>query len=270
MVIVSGMGAVAVVTLNTLTVLVYLKERSLRKRSMYLVINLVVVDMFLGGFGIAEVWRLGKDCNFWRTNFLSSSVTTYGYLLIPLASVTNLAAISLERMHATFRPFNHPLIKKKMFGAAIAAVWITPGISSAINSFIDFTFDLNSSFLLFFLLIVLVSYSSIAVKIVCGNQAHNHSATSRERKLTKTLLIVTVASLLLTLPVIIYSIYCSVSSHSSCRISFRVDMYFKRLFGANSLVNPVFYAFRVPEFRRALFSFLRCRFQPQTDQVFPL
>ena len=40
----------------------------------------------------------------------------------PTVSVTNLAAISLERMHATSRPFKHRLVKKKVFGAAVAAV----------------------------------------------------------------------------------------------------------------------------------------------------
>ena len=39
-----GMEAVVIVTLNVLTIIVYLKERSLRKRSMYLVINQAVAD----------------------------------------------------------------------------------------------------------------------------------------------------------------------------------------------------------------------------------
>ena len=43
-----GIEAVAIVTLNALTIIVYLKERSLRKRSMYLMINLAFADMFTG------------------------------------------------------------------------------------------------------------------------------------------------------------------------------------------------------------------------------
>ena len=43
-----GIEAVAIVTLNALTIIVYLKERSLRKRSMYLVINQAFADMFTG------------------------------------------------------------------------------------------------------------------------------------------------------------------------------------------------------------------------------
>ena len=55
------------------------------------------------------------------------------YNFFPLASLTNLAAISLKRMHATFRPFQHRLTKKKIFGAAVAGVWFTAAcLSTAI------------------------------------------------------------------------------------------------------------------------------------------
>ena len=148
---------------------------------------------------------------------------------MPIASVTNLAAISLERMHATFRPFQHRLIKKKMFGAAVAIVWITTGICAAagVLSFSgSFSVKLNrglstlySSFFLFCLLIILVSYSSIAVKLACGNQSHRDGVASRERKLSKTLFIVTLASLTLTQPVIIFQILNNVSLHTFSVIS---------------------------------------------------
>ena len=282
---VSGMGAVAVLTLNALTIIVYLKERSLRKRSMYLVINQAVADMLVGSCGIIEDSLLGSNCKFW-TSIISSNpppliATMVWSRFSLLASVTNLAAISLERMHATLRPLKHRLIKRKMFGAAVAAVWITCGLCSGINVlavFYRFTIKLSRSlftfyltFSLFCLLIILVSYTSIAIKFIYGNQPHHHGATSRERKLTKTLFIVTVVSLLLTLPLIILLILDTVSSHNflgnSLQTWFRLYYSFGLLFGANSLFNPVCYAFRIPEFRRALFLFLRCRFKPQPAQL---
>ena len=139
------------------------------------------------------------------------------------ASFTNLTAISLERAHAKFH--------------------------------------------LFCLLIMTVSYSSIAIKIVCGTQPHHHGATTRERKLTRTLFVVTVVSSLLALPFIIFKTcerfalptltIISAATHLRFTYSFVI------LFYANSLVNPIFYAFKMPEFRRALFSSLPCRSQPQ-------
>ena len=286
-IILFGMEAVAILTLNTVTIVVYLKDCSVRKRSMYLVINLAFADMFVAGLVITECWFMGSNCKFWMINSLnlhSFRVIQVWYRFTSLASVTNLTAISLERMHATFRPFRHLLIKKKMFAAAVAAVWIITGFCSAIDILVVFhSFPIEPSrglstlyfsFLLFLLLIILVSYSSIAGKIVRGNQSHHHGATGRERKLTKTLFNVTVVSFLLTQPFIIFMILDDVSPHIFTAIShrtwWRLYYSFVFFFWANSLVNPVLYAFRIPEFRRALFSILRCRFQPQLAQVFPL
>ena len=52
---------------------------------------------------------------------------------LPLASMTNLAAIYLERTHATFRPFKHRLVKNKIFGVAVAAVWITTALPAVMS-----------------------------------------------------------------------------------------------------------------------------------------
>ena len=55
-----GIEAVAMVTLNALVIIIYLRERSLHKRSMYLVINQAVADMFVGGFAIINCCFFGK------------------------------------------------------------------------------------------------------------------------------------------------------------------------------------------------------------------
>ncbi|XP_067056150.1 adenosine receptor A1-like [Acropora muricata] len=275
-----GMEAVAIVMLNALAIIVYLKERSLRKRSMYLVVNQAVADMLVAGCVINNCLFLGGHCKFWTStisSILPSEIVVHAWFLFTtVAAVTNLAAISLERMHATFRPFKHRIVKKKMFGAAVATVWIKAGFCSGISvlTVYSFTIELSSdllkllylTFFLFCLLIMVVSYSSIVIKTVCGNQPHHHGVTGRERKLTKTLFIVTFVSLLLTLPLIILRILFLVSSHtfipSSLQTS-RLIYSFEFSFWANSLVNPICYAFKIPEFRRALFSILRLpRFLP--------
>ncbi|XP_044170958.1 neuropeptide FF receptor 2-like [Acropora millepora] len=277
-----GMDAVAILTLNALTIIVYLKERSLCKRSMYLLINQAVADMFVATSVFMVFWSLGGHCDFWTINRLSNpfgDVINALRVVFETASIINLAAISLERTHATFRPFKHRLIKKKIFGAAVAIVWITAGLISTILVLKLFELDifafLQYSVILFCLLVIVVSYSSMGIEIVCGSQPHLHVASRRERKLTKTLFIVTVASLLLTLPIIILRIYSLVVSHTLRmiwgRTYWRLNYSLLLLFFGNTLVNPVLYAFRMPEFRRALFSFFNCRCQPQLfAQVFPL
>ena len=109
--------AVAIVIMNALTIIIYLKERILRKRSMYLVISLAVADMFVACNLFFVSLLLGERCNLWTINLFRSFEFFIVYVCLsyffPLASVTNLAGISLERMHATFRPFKHRLIKNR-------------------------------------------------------------------------------------------------------------------------------------------------------------
>ncbi|XP_067055393.1 tachykinin-like peptides receptor 86C [Acropora muricata] len=280
-----GIEAVPIVSLNALTAIVYLKERSLRKRSMYLMISLTIADVFIGVFLILHDWLLGSYCNFWTSDLTvpSQIVIIALFRLFPLASVTNLAAISLERTHATFRPFVHRVVKKKIFGAAVVTAWIIAGIISFISVFqIYLNSVLEHSHLFFMsylsiyslcLFVILIAYTSIAVRIMFGNQLDHHGARNRERKLTNTLFIATVTSILLTLPyVIIFLWFYALFPHSTSANSkwFQLGEFFIFLFSANSLVNPVLYTFRIPEFKRALFSLLRIGRQPRSAQVFPL
>ena len=59
------------VTLNALEIIIYLKERSLCMRDMYLMINQAVADMFVCGYLIFECWRFGGNCDFWAINSFS-------------------------------------------------------------------------------------------------------------------------------------------------------------------------------------------------------
>ena len=43
---------VAIVTFNLCTIIVFIRNRNLRKRSTYLMINLAVIDMSLGGVAV--------------------------------------------------------------------------------------------------------------------------------------------------------------------------------------------------------------------------
>ena len=59
---------------------------------------------------------------------------TTGFLFVwfPLTSLTNIAVILLDQMHATIRPYTalrHRLIKKRVYGVTIAAlVWVLPAM----------------------------------------------------------------------------------------------------------------------------------------------
>ena len=265
--------AVSIVTMNTLAIIIFLKERSLRKGSMYLVISLAVADMFVPFSLIVELLVLGNDCSFWRIE-ISKDFSRLAYFFT-VASVTSLVAISLERMHATFRPFKHRLIKKRMFEAAVTGVWFTAALYTVIIFFYPLKFAEALSLIGCFLIIPL-SYSSIVIKLYCGTHPQHQCAINRERKLTKTLFIVTIVSAILLLPRGIAYICFYLSSGEwletgiSHQTRFHLTYSLYCLFYANSLINPLLYAFKMPQFKRALFSLFRCRSRSKPVQVFPL
>ena len=126
---------VAIVTVNLLAIILFMKNRSLRTRSMYLVISLTVADMLVGVLSGGFVqFSLLRRCRLIKLNLsleVGFSLSSF-YFFFPFVSLTNIAVISLERFHATFRPFRHRFIKSWAHVVAIAVVWVFPLIFSAI------------------------------------------------------------------------------------------------------------------------------------------
>ena len=74
-------------------------------------------------------------CDIVQFSHLTLELTlTTGFVFVwfPLTSLTNIAVISLDQMHATIRPYTalrHRLIKKWVYGVTIAAlVWVLPAM----------------------------------------------------------------------------------------------------------------------------------------------
>ena len=262
--------SVAIVAFNLCRIIVFTKSRNLRKRSMYLMINLAFVDMLVGGFSVYALfyWN-GANCNVWKRHSIEvwANHTLFTLLFIfSNASLTNITIIALERLHATFFPFRHRLPRKWVYGLLIAAVWVTAALVSVsyvlLKRYEIIFLYLRITFCSTSLLIICVSYTSIVIKVRCGAQSQHHRAASRERKLTITLLIVTVVSLLLYLPYVIIAFGLTVSSFKSelwLSLPDSVGHAIVLLFHANSLVNPILYAIRLPEYRSAVLAFFRNR-----------
>ena len=260
---------VAIVTVNLLAILLFIKNRNLRTRSMYLVISLTVADMLVGVLSGGSFTfdgllgcRLIKLNLPWEVDFLLSSLD----LFFPLASLTNIAVISLERFHATFRPFRHRLIKSWVYVVAIAVVWVFPPIVLVILGVESLYFSgyhvyILESYCLLCLIVTFVSYTYILFKFRFGAHPQRHCAAAlRQRKLTVTLFITTLVSLLLLLPYSILfllagstNIFNSLSFPNSLCLVYSLRF----LFYFNSLVNPILYTIRMPDFKKALLSLFR-------------
>ena len=262
--------SVAIVTVNLLTIVIFIKNSNLRTRTLYLVIHLTVADMFVGVFSgsVAQVYSL-MACNFVQIDY-SSQVQTLllaGSYFFPLVSLTNIAVISLERFYATFCPFRHRVTKTWVYFVAIAVIWVLPGIVQAILQLPIYLVTNDRRYYVSFplycclcLFSIFVSYALIFLKFRFGAHPQRIAAASlRQRKLTVTLLVTTLVSLVLCLPFNLY--FCFACSTPSQLYSFLSPLQRTRsknallvLLHANSLVNPIVYSIRIPEFKKALLS----------------
>ena len=194
----------AIAILNFITVIVFVKQRQLQRRSTYLIIHLATVDILVGAVSgpLQIAITFPHFCDLWNYNLDKSwsSYTKFALLhLFSFTSLVNLVVISLERLHATLFPFKHRFIKNWIYGVIITVIWSKTtaresvqillkekGISTIyIESTLYLPFYLMSGFL------ICVCYILIVVKVRCSRHPYRHGAASlRERKLTGTSIIV--------------------------------------------------------------------------------
>ena len=249
----------AIVILNIITIVVFVKKkRQLQRRSTYLIIHLAIVDLLTGAVCGPLVIKndLTLLCPLWKYR----QMTLWSYYLFivfiqlfPFISLVNLMAISLERLHATFCPFRHRFVRKWVYRAIIIVIWLIPIVRIAAIIFLSkigyFEVIYTYLFILFYavsLFVICVSYILVVIKVRCSRHLQFHSRSKRERKLTGTALIVSLVSLLCFLPAIINLALFNYF------INFHIDIAVEVLFLANSLVNPIIYALRMPGFREGL------------------
>ena len=272
--------SVAIVAVNILSIIIFMKHRNLRTRAMFLVINLTTADMLVGGLSSIPLYNLlGLGCD-----IVNISLTKKGYNIIffffywfLLSSLTSIAAISLDQLHATLRPFRHRVIKTWVYGVTVAGVWVLTAIISAAIRIVGLlgeegshSFYLWQSYNCLCLFFICVSYASIVVTCLCGAHPQHHGATSRQRKLTVTLFIMTIVSLLMWLPCVIVTFaYSKTARMESYQTKLRVQYSLLAFFHINSLANPIVYTIRMPKFRKALLILFNCR-RKQNVAIIPL
>ena len=251
---------IAIVTFNAISIAVFVKNYQLRKRSTYLLLNLAVVDMAVGFTGLWTVYELGLYCKLWKGSLKwweqhpFAQMTRYTFAL---CSLINITIISLERLHATVRPFRHRFVSKWVYWVIISVSYLIAVLFSVISFCLSLRYSLERSFKAFSsftsacIIIIFFSYSVILIKVKCSPQPRHHVVAGTERRLTGTLFFVTFVSLLMWTPYIVQSflwfktkIFSSYPSHLTCSVI--------SLVGLNSLVNPILYVIRIPQFNKAV------------------
>ena len=180
--------------------------------------------------------------------------------LFPAASLANLSLISLERLHATIYPFRHCLIREQVYFTVITFSWplallfaFMMAILVVLRAQFTLFFYIFASYCFITVLIITVSYVIIILNVKRSPQSNIFgSKLLTEKKLSITLFVMTVASFLIILP---WAVWVAILSNIWCKLSpviaYRFHLTFSALYLCNSIVNPIIYALRMQEFRKA-------------------
>ena len=247
---------IMVFIINAFTLVVFARSRHLRRRNTYLIMNLTVADLLIGAVSGPEAIL------FFNRNTRPKKGFGVLYSIISdmcwIASLGNLVLISLERLHATLYPFRHCLVGKSIYYKIIIFSWLGALTLACVLHIIRLNNPVVADRYPWIIYVVLVlavlttSYFIIISKFITKPHVQQlGSVMSAERKLSVTLFIVSAASILTLLPWVII-ICIAISSDRYLWIKFtptrKIALTFYFL---NSLLNPVIYAIRLTEFRRA-------------------
>ena len=237
---------------NSLTIATLLRKK-FRKRLQFLLISLAFADPLVG---CATTFFVIVQCGFFALSFVFDMLDIFA----GLSSIFHLAVISLERLHATLRPFRHRQLNLKGYWVAIATPWV---LSSSVSTLMLTRFRgmphdgvrliIVIICLLTPLLITCFSYLAIWRKRRINPEKVRSFRQNQEARFSKSNFLVTAASFLTWTPflflLIINTVYLIPKFALYC-------IYLLQF--SNSFANFVISILRFPSYRKALFSLCRC------------
>ena len=247
---------------NLLALVVFASAKTLRKKSLLLVINMAFADAILGVVAMPLYVFLWIGPTFWLWNYNEKLSLAISWSVVDATfsqgSLISAAVIALERFYAIYWPLKHRAMSFKAYYIMIAIIWTLAFLLSAMFNIATFLISSKAAAFCW------MSFSLPSLFIVCGCsigiwrkfQLRNISSQQQNRaflkkRLTLTLLLVSTISVLSWLPLVIANCLIFILTINIPK----VDLFYYiivLLNFSNSLVNPVVYSLRIPEFRQAL------------------
>ncbi|XP_067052811.1 neuromedin-U receptor 1-like [Acropora muricata] len=245
--------------INGFTILTFARNRHLRKRTTYLIINLTIADFLVGTVSgpmhIYHIMTFERGSGFGWGKFIVMFLDN----LFTACSLLHLALLSLERLHATLFPIRHCLMLDWVYFKAVVCIWLLAIIpaSTAATCFLitpQGSKYVWASLVIAVLFTTIVSYVMIfALNVKRKVRPYSFGAVSSDRTLTVTLTVVIALSSLAFFPYCFDSVL-EISTRLrglSVEAQFGIQESFNVFFYANSFVNPLVYTLRMKEFRKA-------------------
>ena len=242
---------------NLLTIVLFAANKRVRKKSLYLVINMALADLLLGAFALPLYIYVsisnGYQFSLKIVNSTLARVYGLSYGISLWVSLTSAVSISCERFYAVYWPFKHRTLTARTYHVALFVLW-TLCLLKATAPFYLRSYN-------YFISHARSSYGVTAGSIICGSNIaiwrkfRHGNVTSRQKKrdeknvrLTKTLMFSSILNSFCWVPLNIVL----GALNESVPVPMRWVVIAMALNCCNAFINPVMYALRIPEFRQAL------------------
>ena len=252
------LSSVLIIAGNLLTLVLFAVTKPLRRKSLFLVMNMAFADLMLGTFSVPfYIYFVGYDYQLWTAKFsFHPMVFRCIDAIFLFGSYLSAAFISCERFYAVYWPFHHRSLSTRTYCITIFILWtlavLLPSILTLLTVFSSFESAVYVAVYVQWCLTITVCVCNIGI---WRNSKHGmftsqqQNRASRNKRLTKTLLFVSMLALISWLPLLIMNILiCITGELPPHLVIFVVNM----LNFSDAFLNPVMYAFRIPEFKQTL------------------
>ena len=248
-----------------LTIVLFAVFTKLRKKSLFLVINMAFADVLGGVLLPLDIYLYvgSQDYQLWTPSsseylYISHNISVFASVL---ASLISAALISGERVYAIYFPLKHLTLSARSYRMVIFLTWTLAFLVSTVYTVLLLLTSVKRAILF------LMPCFLILLSLVCGcnisiwrkfkhrrTSSQQRNRPSQNQRLTKTLLFVSLVALFSWLPLILFIYFEDVIFATVLDQSIILHIYHSvyALSVANSFLNPVVYALRIPEYRQVL------------------
>ena len=258
------LASVFVVVGNSLTIALFAVNKKLHiKKSLFLVINMAFADLMLGALSMPGfIFHIGGSNFFqlWEGSMSMPLNTAHDIVdtFFMRASVIFAAMISGERFYAVYCIFKYQTLSMRTYHIAVFMSWTLALLDTALEiALVYLTKPEDGTY-------VWIPFALALTLIICGCNigiwrtfqhggvaSRQQNRALQNKRLTNTLLFVSILALLSWLPLITMDALDVILDEPMPPDNFYLTV--TLLNYSNSFLNPVVYAFRIPEFRQALY-----------------
>ena len=263
---------VLVVSGNILTIVLFVMNKNIRKKSLFLVINMAYADLLVGAVSLPIfIYDVGIYFRLWTDGtwgLWSNRPLTVSFMIVDTvfsqASLISAAFISCERFYAIYWPFKYRTLSARVYHIVIFTAWMLALLISAVWTASNILFSSKHTMLIWGPYTLVLTLTTCGCNICiwkkfqrgCVAVSHRQNRDLQNKRLTKTLLFVSGLTLLAWLPLVILNFLRYVWLFPVQQKFYLVVNLFNYF---NSFVNPVVYVLRIAEFRHAMARFCICR-----------